>query len=177
MLRQWTIYDGGSQNHYTSEELFAYLYHLRGCRTGTVINDRAAQTIASWWHSPGHPYSTVLSTMGRVDRYMSLSDFGDPDKAETPDDADALRALGAYIEHHITTAESGSRPCACRDCMDTVVGVVGDVCHACEEEGCDPTDTRAECERPGAYDDAGYDPETDCTDPECPGCLYCIPGA
>lgn len=168
-LKLWPVYDGGIHNHHPSERLFRILRHMP---EGTVISDRMAQTIAAWWHSPASPYSTVLSTMGQVDRYMSLSDFGNPDDAETEDDKAALLALGAYIAAKQAAAESGARPCACRDCMSIAVGTPGELCSECAEWGCDPTDESAGCDVPGAYGDDD-DP---CPD-HCGECLYCIPGA
>jgi hypothetical protein len=42
---------------------------------GPEISDAAAQTIASWYHSPANPNSTRLSTMGQVTDDMCLDDF------------------------------------------------------------------------------------------------------
>jgi hypothetical protein len=169
MLQLWPVHDGGQAEHYGSERLFR---NLRLLSEGEIISDRAAQTIAAWWHSPGKPYSTLLSTRGIVDRYTTLSDFGDPAEAETPEDAQALRALGAYIAHKQSTARSGPRPCACHDCFEITTGIPGELCADCAEWGCDATDARACCEVPGRYETES-DP---CGDPECDGCLYCIPG-
>lgn len=146
MLNQYPIYNGGQQEHYTSKELSAYLDSLR---PGKTINDRAAQTIASYWHSPNSPYSTMLSTMGIVDRYTDITDFVNP--ADCTEYARELDALDAYIKDKISTAPSGCRSCACDDCMDLLVGTPGDLCSLCEDEGCDAQGS--ECQRPETYQD------------------------
>ena len=66
---------------------------------GHIISDACAQTIASWWHSPGSPLSTVLSTMGAVTSDMSIRDFVTQDQFDLAEllDRDALKALDAYI--------------------------------------------------------------------------------
>ena len=74
------VYDGGKQKHLTEHELMDYLrtldeYNSTAGNSPIEINDAAAQTIASYWHSPGSPNSTLLSTMGKVSDDMSLSDF------------------------------------------------------------------------------------------------------
>jgi hypothetical protein len=74
------VYDGGRQEHMTSEELYAYLAELDAQNSAlpfgerSEINDRAAQTIAAMWHSPGNE-STALSTAGWVTVEMSPRDF------------------------------------------------------------------------------------------------------
>jgi len=67
---------------------------------GEVISDACAQTIASWWHSPGSPNSTALSTMGVVTADMELSDFANQYEYTHADnrDRDALDALKKYIQ-------------------------------------------------------------------------------
>jgi hypothetical protein len=66
---------------------------------GEIISDGAAQAIASWWHSPGSPNSTRLSTMGIVTDDMCIEDFADAAEYLLADfdDAVALDALEAYI--------------------------------------------------------------------------------
>jgi hypothetical protein len=67
---------------------------------GTTISDAVAQTIASWWHSPGSPLSTVLSTMGAVTDDMNIRDFASPREYADSDFSQRLEldALEAYIE-------------------------------------------------------------------------------
>src|SRR6267142_3866162 len=67
---------------------------------GTVISDASAQAIAAWWHSPGSPLSTVLSTMGAVTEDMHIHDFASPREYADSDFNDklVLNALEAYIE-------------------------------------------------------------------------------
>jgi hypothetical protein len=169
MLQLWPVYDGGQREQYTSEGLFRALSRVPD---GEIISDRMAQTIAAWHHTPGKPYSTLLSTRGIVDRYTTLADFGSPEECELPEDAEALRALEKYILAKQSGAESGYRNCACHDCFEITVGTAGELCHGCANDGCDPTDARAECEREGAY---GVE-DAPCPD-ECGECVYCIPGA
>lgn len=167
MLKTWIVYDGGRQEHpETVRVLLAAQTWAESVRKypnhpsqHVIISDAVAQTIASWWHSPAHPYSTLLSTQGKVDRYATLADFGNPDDAETEDDATALQALGAYIDSKIGTATSAAQPCACGDCFEIAIGIVGELCSECKEWGCDATDDRAECERP-----------------EGPCCVHCSDG-
>ena len=54
------------------------------------------------------------------------------------------------------TPESGSRPCACRDCFETAIGGPGAMCHECEDAGC-PGDR--ECQASGAYGGEDEEPE------------------
>lgn len=193
MLKTWIVYDGGRQEH---PETVRVLWEAQKWEKSVrkypnhpsqhvIISDAVAQTIATWWQSPGQPYSTLLSTMGKVDRYTTLDAFGTPEQAETEDDAMALRALGAYIESKINSATSAAQPCACGDCFEIAVGIVGELCSECKEWGCDPTEQCQRCEVPSRYcDGCGAsgdcdcfaDPDTDCTE-DCDGCLYCTPGA
>jgi len=46
------------------------------------------------------------------------------------------------------STSAGYRACACRDCMETAIGVEGALCHACETAACDPD---KECCAEGAY--------------------------
>lgn len=68
-------------------------------RFGDVISDACAQTIASWWHSPASPNSTMLSTMGKVTDDMCISDFAGQHEFDMADRASQqeLLALKAYI--------------------------------------------------------------------------------
>jgi hypothetical protein len=54
------------------------------------------------------------------------------------------------------SGKSGYTPCACRDCMETAIGIPGEAfCHECEETGCPDYQGVAgmsqECQAPGAY--------------------------
>jgi len=68
-------------------------------RFGTMISDACAQTIASWWHSPGSPNSTTLSTMGAVTDDMGISDFASQSEYDNANrtNQQELDALKAYI--------------------------------------------------------------------------------
>lgn len=74
---------------------------------GTRISDGVAQVIASWWHSPGRPYSTRLSTMGQVLNDMTISDFVSEAEfnAASEFDQDCLEALEDYIEYWKNAAQ------------------------------------------------------------------------
>lgn len=148
-MELFIVHDGGQRVHYSTERLYRYLSELG---TDEVINDRAAQTIASLWHSPSEPLSTVLSTMGKVDRRMTRETFASDAEyaAAAPDDRRALDALSAYIVAKIATAPSSIRPCACDDCFDLVVGIIGDLCHACKGAGCTFGEGDS-CQRDDAY--------------------------
>jgi hypothetical protein len=69
-------------------------------KDGTTISDAVAQTIASWWHSPGSPLSTVLSTMGAVTDDMNIRDFANEQEYDNADFSQKLEldALNGYIE-------------------------------------------------------------------------------
>lgn len=190
-LQLWTVYDGGRREHYTSAELFglggeleplnqSVLDRRPNWRRG-IISDRAAQTVASWWHSPANAYSTLLSTRGLVDRYTTLDDFGDPKQPGlSDDDKRALTALGEYILDRQQRAESAYRPCACHDCMDVVVGLPGELCSECKDARCE-AQYMAECQRGDAY--VGFDPccrhcedDDECDGDHDPFCGHCEDG-
>jgi hypothetical protein len=67
---------------------------------GHTISDACAQTIASWWHSPGSPLSTVLSTMGAVTSDMEISHFAGQHEFDMSDEREQqeLKALDMYIK-------------------------------------------------------------------------------
>lgn len=167
MLKTWVVYNAGRVEHsLTPREVFdaAQLWEA-SARTWpdhpsehVIISDEVAQIIASWWHSPSQPYSTMLSTMGQVDRYATLDHFGNPEHAETGNDRLALLALGAYLTAKQESAGTGCRPCACHDCMEISIGREGELCSECGAAGCDPTDDRNRCERDDALiDECGCD--------------------
>lgn len=68
-------------------------------RFGEMISDACAQTIASWWHSPGSPNSTMLSTMGAVTDDMDICNFASQKEYGLTDKwgQECLDALKAYI--------------------------------------------------------------------------------
>lgn len=170
-MELFIVHEGGQREQYLSQGLFA---HLDSLRPGQIINDAAAQTIAAWFHTPESKLSTVLSTMGKVDRRMTRETFATIDEYRNldTDDRRALDALTAYIVAKIATAPSSYRMCACDDCSDATVGIVGELCHECETAGC-TIGEGDECQRDDAYGTED-DPCTDDTG-ECV-CLYCIPG-
>jgi hypothetical protein len=162
-IKFWDVYDGGRQEHLTSVQALSHVHLWEA--GGPVIADDVAQTIASWWCSPARPYTTRLSTMGRVDRYLTLDDFAtetERPQYDVPGQA-ALRALGAYIDAKQAAAtmgpKAGYRPCACDDCPDLTIGANGELCDACQSAGCSATE-HAACERDDAYLGEG----------ECPAC-------
>lgn len=148
-MELFIVHDGGRQDHLTSEHVLMQTVRHANV-AGVIISDAEAQTIAAWWHSPAEPLSTVLSTMGQVDRRMTRETFaGDAEYAAAdPDARAALDALGAYLAHHVAAAPSAVRPCACRDCFDTTVGIVGELCRHCTDAGCE---YGTDCERDDAY--------------------------
>lgn len=175
----WSVHTPGRAAHLSDTDV---MREVSECERDSrkIISDAAAQTIASWWHSPAEPLTTGLSTAGNVDRYLTLEMFFDESSDPTTAAAHwvgsaqqrCLAALGAYIKHHQETAPSGARACACYDCLDTVYGVAGELCNACTEHGCDAQFTSS-CERPDAYAEDEGDPcdgADDCT------CIFCIPG-
>ena len=57
-------------------------------------------------------------------------------------------------------ADTGYRPCACRDCMEIAIGDEGAFCLSCEAAGCSGD---GECDAPEAYAacDAAFGPDDD----------------
>lgn len=159
------VHNPGHREHYTSENLHKYL----AARTDVVIGDAMAQTIAAFWHTPGSPNSTLLSTQGKVSSDMSIEDFADisvyrdytPKGHEHEDHVRFMReslveleALDQYIKHYqqFPTTPTGVHPCACMDCDGLQYGRKGDLCEHCEDAGCSGN-WSDECERDDAYGD------------------------
>lgn len=88
------IYDGETRKHLTTDEV------LWEVNTSDVISDAAAQTIASWWHSPARPESTALSTSGKVLATTDIYDFASQKEFANADDFNkmCLRMLNEYIK-------------------------------------------------------------------------------
>ena len=84
---------GATATYQVEAEVTNWLIH------GEIISDEVAQTIASWWHSPGYPQSTMLSTRGAVTDEMSICDFASGEEYDSVslDDRHELDALEAYI--------------------------------------------------------------------------------
>jgi hypothetical protein len=64
----------------------------------------------------------------------------------------------------IAPAESGYRPCACRDCFEIAIGEPGAYCHECDDAGCPGYQGQPgmsqECQAPSTYGiDEGDDDE------------------
>lgn len=72
-----------------------------------IITDECARVIAAWWHSPGKPNSTALSTMGVVRCDTSLNDFSTQEEYNNANPADrmCLEALDQYIQHMQNTGQ------------------------------------------------------------------------
>lgn len=68
-------------------------------KTGEIISDACAVTIASWWHSPGEPNSTRLSTMGQIGIETEIHNFCNAKEYANLSDLDReeIDALEAYI--------------------------------------------------------------------------------
>jgi len=87
-----------------------------------IITDECAQAIAAWWHSPGSPNSTALSTMGVVMCDTDLSDFAtEKEYAEANgNDRMCLNALSQYIQHMQNTSEEiHGNSCECESQKET----------------------------------------------------------
>lgn len=111
------IYDGGTRKHLTTDEV------LWEVNTSDVISDAAAQTIASWWHSPARPESTALSTSGKVLATTDIYDFASQQDFDTADDFNkmCLRMLNEYIKDRKRTYLS-MYPNRCPNCYEYVRG-------------------------------------------------------
>lgn len=174
-IQFWDVYDGGRLDHLERGAAEAEVQEWQRTAAAypnspsrhAIISDACAQSIAAWWHDSAWPYTTRLSTMGKVDRYLTIGDFtrgaGPLALAEWPE----LQALEAYIKAKQEEATSGERvgyrPCACHPCMDCVVGIPGDLCADCDDASCSATE-RAECEREDAYDSGEH---ADCYTGDC----------
>lgn len=149
-IKFWDVYEGGRTAHRVEPIVRKAVaaYH----NTGKPIPDDVAQPIAAWFHSAAEPYTTRLSTVGIVDRYLTREHFASDAEvaALSQDDKLALTALMYYVHRKQTDAISGSRPCACDDCMDTAIGKAGELCSECSEAGCSATEHDM-CEREDAY--------------------------
>lgn len=89
-----------------------------------------------------------------------MRQIGPPTTARTPN-----RGLGeAIMTKTIAPAESGYRPCACRDCFEIAIGEPGAYCHECVDSGCPGYQGEAgmsqECQAPSAY--GGSEEDGDC---------------
>jgi hypothetical protein len=98
---------------------------------GIVIPDYVAQTIASWWHSPGNE-SAALSTRGVVTATMTMADFVSTEERESPfrttEEIAELNALEAYINSK--KSDAGMEFCHWCEEFSTLDGE----CVICEEE-------------------------------------------
>lgn len=108
--------------------------------SGKIIPDSVAQAIASYWHSPGSPQSTILSTMGKVTYEMTREDFAtDAEYAALEYDCDRheLDALSAYLDnikrHH--TPSGNVHACTC--CGEMVYALPWAKCTPCDDETCE----------------------------------------
>jgi hypothetical protein len=86
------------QDHLTSREMGDEMFRVM--MEGAILSDAAAQTIASWWHSPKSPESTLLSTMGAVSDTMHISHFAGQHEYDMADERSKIElwALKEYIE-------------------------------------------------------------------------------
>lgn len=93
------VYSSGPLRHQHTEEVLRALFDPKifGERT---ISDSVAQTIASWWHSPGRPNTTLLSSRGVVMSDTEIDDFADPEEYDNCEDFErkCLNALQHYIQ-------------------------------------------------------------------------------
>jgi hypothetical protein len=99
---------------------------------GTTISDSVAQAIASYWHSPSSPNSTILSTMGAVTPDMSIEDFcSDSEYAriENIDNRWEVDALGDYIY----TKQTKAGMALCEECAEMAFCDDDNLCEDCEE--------------------------------------------
>lgn len=90
------VYDGGIARHLLTHQMRELVAELGPL---DIISDSAAQTIASWWHSPRDADTTALSTSGKVMSTLTIFDFVTQDEYDACDDEDKryLRELRSYI--------------------------------------------------------------------------------
>lgn len=121
-----TLYNAGSVSHPYTDEVVVEIQEFMSY--GKIISDGAAQAIASWWHSPGSPNSTRLSTMGRVGIETTLSDFcHESDHSVYP--RYVLSELWA-LEAYILVIQASKR----RE-IDSLEIQEGDILEDCPEDG------------------------------------------
>lgn len=84
----------------SDEQRYVYAECQEAMEYEELIGLDVAMSIAAWWHSPGKPNSTRLSTMGQVTCNMRMSDFASEDeyKAASYLDRRALEALDQFIQ-------------------------------------------------------------------------------
>lgn len=87
-------------DEWSSEERHVYESCHEALVYGEIITRDLAMTVAAWWHSPGSPNSTLLSTMGKVACNADISDFASAVEFDKQDiwGKWALNALAAFIK-------------------------------------------------------------------------------
>lgn len=88
-------------DEWSSEELYVFNAVHEARAYGEMISPDIAMTIASWWHSPGSPNSTLLSTMGKVACDADMGDFATPAEYRSADNWNrwALDCLTVFIRN------------------------------------------------------------------------------
>ncbi|WP_409238390.1 hypothetical protein [Streptomyces sp. PA5.6] len=126
------IMNFGSHVSHRSSEQVAEEVEAWDDGDGEIISDQCAQTIASWWQSPGSDgiHFAVLSTSGKVPFGLAEdcereAENHNADKCpgEEEDGVDcvqSLKALKAYVEYIQTSGPKGAAACLC--CGQDVVG-------------------------------------------------------
>lgn len=86
-------------DEWSEEERYVFDAVLDARVYGETISPDVARIIAAWWHSPGSPNSTLLSTMGKVACDATRQDFAtDKEYAECNDwNRWALDMLSLFI--------------------------------------------------------------------------------
>lgn len=84
---------------YSSFEKAVFMECETAAQFEEIIFLDIAMVIASWWHSPGSPNSTRLSTMGKVTCDMRMRDFATEDEYKNADPLNrlALESLDRFI--------------------------------------------------------------------------------
>lgn len=99
-MNEFTVlYNAGFLSHPYVDEIAVEVQEFKS--SGKIISDASAQAIASWWHSPAHPNSTRLSTMGIVGIETEITDFCTSAEYNSDyrleSERDEVDALHAYI--------------------------------------------------------------------------------
>lgn len=128
-MNEFTVlHNAGFLSHPYVDEIAVEVQEFKS--SGKVISDASAQAIASWWHSPGSPNSTRLSTMGMVGIETSISDFCTESEYVSDYRLNSERDEVDALEAYILVIQANKR----RE-IDSLEIQEGDILEDCPEDG------------------------------------------
>jgi hypothetical protein len=124
------IYNGNRMPHLSFREVDLEVMVWR--KTGDIISDAAAQSIAGRWaHGTGE--STILSTRGIVTATMSIYDFVSEKERNSPFRTDEETAEIDALEAYIVSKQKESGMVVCDGCDTLAICEYGDSANICQE--------------------------------------------